>query len=171
MFLWVKMEPGGAVNIVLSDTRESLSVGDDRCEAKKKKKESRRSAIGTTRSDRQGGDHEPASQEQETWELSLGCQILQQVRVGGISDRRTEVLISLVQRPKLREPRSRIVQRGRKNGEVVDAFGKDLDGGDGLNLWGRDGEGGEDGRRDDQQNWDEELRKHDYCDGVGLQAS
>ena len=50
MFLWVKMDPGWVLKIVLSGTRESLSDANDH--RRTTRKECRESATETTRSDR-----------------------------------------------------------------------------------------------------------------------
>lgn len=117
------------------------------------------------------GDYEPASQEQELWVLSVRCEVLQHVRVGGVRDFRAERLISLRQRPHIWKSRSGVVQMNdtlsrRIIPTALSRVGV-FPGKDGCRVrWSRERKGGGDSRRDDQQNGDEELHEHDYRDEV-----
>jgi len=105
-----------------------------------------------------------ASQEQVLRMLPVRREILQQIWIGGIRNRRTEVLISFCQVHQIWEPRRSVVQVGNilaQSGVVISLAisGEDA-------AWGRRSgkrKGGENGRRY-QQNGNKELHEHDETD-------
>ena len=100
MFRWVKRAPGGAEKIVPSETRESLMKGQ-------------KISLQISTSNKGNPENNiyiPASQEQVLRVLSVRREILQQVRIRGIRNCRTEILVALRKIHQIREPRGGIIQ-------------------------------------------------------------
>lgn len=108
--------------------------------------------------------YEPASQEQVFRPLSILGKVLQQIWVGRILDRRTEVFVSLRQISQIWESRGGIVQMHNllNNRRVVPtALGRvPIVPGQDAGRWSGKRRDGGDGRGDNQQSGDEEFREH-----------
>lgn len=100
-----------------------------------------------------------ASQEQVLGMLSVLREVLQQVGVGGIRHGRTEVLVPVCQVHQVREPCCGIVEVHNVLVRAVPIIltipGQDTSGRSGSR------QGGDNDRRHNQENWSEELHKHD----------